>query len=45
MRAKSHELKGIRVRFTVDQNKVGLDVAVPMVIPITCESMVAMVLG
>jgi hypothetical protein len=45
VRTKSHELEGIGVGLAVNQNEVGLDVAISMVFPVAREGVVAIVLG
>ena len=46
MRSETRELqRGVVIRFPVNQYQVGLDVAIPMVLPITGERMIAMPVG
>ena len=40
MRAEANQLQGARVWLAVDEDQVGLDVAVPMVVPFAAERMV-----
>nr|VFK39200.1 MAG: hypothetical protein BECKSD772E_GA0070983_100238 [Candidatus Kentron sp. SD] len=46
MRSETRELqRGVVIRFPVNQYQVGLDVASPMVLPITGKRMIAMLMG
>lgn len=42
MRAKANELQRLRVRLSVDQHQIGLDVAIPVILPIARAWMVVM---
>ena len=42
MRAQAHQLQHVCSQLPVNQNKVGLDVAVTMIRPLPCERVVAM---
>ncbi len=41
VRAKANQLQPSRIRFSAEQDKIGLDVAIPMILPIACQRMVA----
>ncbi len=45
MRAKSNELQHSIIRFTVNQHQVWLDVAIPVILPIASQRVVALLLG
>ena len=40
VRAEANQLQGVRVWLALDEDQVGLDVAVPMVVPFAAERMV-----
>lgn len=42
MRAQAHQLQHVCSQLPVNQNKVGLDVAVTMILPLPCERVIAM---
>ena len=41
MRAQAHQLQHVCTLLPVNQNKVGLDVAVTMIFPVPCERVIA----
>ena len=45
MRAQAHQLQHVCSRLPVNQNKVGLDVAVTMIFPLPCERVIAIFFG
>ena len=45
MRAQAHQLQHVCSRLPVNQNKVGLDVAVTMIFPLPCERVTAIFFG
>ena len=45
MRTETDELEYVVVRFSVDQDQVGLDVTIPVVLPITTERMIVVLVG
>ena len=45
MRAQSHQLQHVCSQLPVNQNKVGLDVAVTMILPLPCERVIAILFG
>ena len=42
MRAQAHQLQHVCTQLPVNQNKVRLDVAVTMILPLPCERVIAM---
>jgi hypothetical protein len=40
MRAETHPLKTAVIRLAIDQEKVGLDVTIPMIFPLAGERMI-----
>lgn len=40
MRTKAHQSQCVVIGFLIDQNQVGLDVAIPVIFPIASQSMV-----
>jgi hypothetical protein len=40
MRSKPHQLKTIGIRFAIDENQIGLNMAIPKVFPIPSKRMI-----
>jgi hypothetical protein len=45
VRTETDELQHAVVRFSVDQDQVRLDVAIPVVLPVSTERMIVVLLG
>ena len=44
MRTETHQVEGFRIRFAIDQHKVGSDVTVTMILPFPNQGMIVMTL-